>query len=182
MRLQEFVLCGRKTGGFGFLCCCALRACWHPRENYPPLPLSAPAAPSNPHPPAWANGPGPMALGRSLHAQTPPSLLTPSSPAQPLPLLKTKPGYFIAETAKGYIRAPIITRKRSVPGGKTAPFRSIGWVPAPAPFPTSERGRDSQRDRLNQPRVFEPDTSSFRGGRFAHCATWTPYPSRVRVG
>ena len=28
---------------------------------------------------------------------------------------------------------------------------------------------------LNQPRGFEPGTSFFRGGRFAHCATWTPY-------
>ena len=61
--------------------------------------------------------------------------------------LTKKTGYFIAETAKGYIRAPFITRKRPLPRGNTAPFRSIGWVPAPAPFPTSERGHDSQRDR-----------------------------------
>ena len=27
---------------------------------------------------------------------------------------------------------------------------------------------------LNQPRGLEPGTSSFRGGGFAHCATWTP--------
>ena len=27
---------------------------------------------------------------------------------------------------------------------------------------------------LNQPRGSEPGTSSFRGGLFAHCATWTP--------
>ena len=27
---------------------------------------------------------------------------------------------------------------------------------------------------LNQPRGLEPGTSSSRGGRFAHCATWTP--------
>ena len=92
-----------------------------------------------------------------------------------------KTGYFIAETAKGYIRAPVITRKRPVPRGKTAPFRSIGWVPAPAPVPTSERGHDSQRDRLNQPRGFEPGTSSFRGGRFAHCATWTPWLDEQRT-
>ena len=26
---------------------------------------------------------------------------------------------------------------------------------------------------LNQPRGLEPETSGFRGGRFAHCATWT---------
>ena len=61
--------------------------------------------------------------------------------------LKKTTGYFIAETAKGYIRAPFITRKRPVPRGNTAPFRSIRWVTDPAPFPTSERGRDSQRDR-----------------------------------
>ena len=30
---------------------------------------------------------------------------------------------------------------------------------------------------LNQPRGFEPGTSRFRGGRFAHCATWTPWDS-----
>ena len=62
-------------------------------------------------------------------------------------LAKKTTGYFIAETAKGYVRAPFITRKRPVPRGNTAPARSIGWVPAPAPFPTSERGHDSQRDR-----------------------------------
>ena len=29
--------------------------------------------------------------------------------------------------------------------------------------------------RLFEPtRGYEPGTSSFRGGRFAHCATWTP--------
>ena len=78
---------------------------------------------------------------------------------------KNKTGYFFAETAKGRIRTPFITRMRRVPRGNTEPSRSIGWVPAPAPFPTSERGRDSQRDRLNQPRGFEPGASSFRGGR-----------------
>ena len=41
---------------------------------------------------------------------------------------------------------PFITRKRPVPRGNTEPYRSIGWVTAPAPFPTSEMGRDSQRD------------------------------------
>ena len=33
------------------------------------------------------------------------------------------------------------------PRGTTVPARSVGWVTAPAPFPTSEMGRDSQRDR-----------------------------------
>ena len=67
----------------------------------------------------------------------------------------------------------LFNEETASPQGNTVSARSIGWVTAPAPFPTSERGHDSQRDRLNQPRGFEPGTSSFRGGRFAHCATWT---------
>ena len=47
---------------------------------------------------------------------------------------------------KDAIWTPFLTRKRPVTRGNTKPFRSIGWVTAPAPFPTSERGRDSQRD------------------------------------
>ena len=57
---------------------------------------------------------------------------------------------FIAETAKGCIRTPFIPRKRPVPRGNTEPARSIGWVPAPAPFPTSVRGHDPQRDRCTK--------------------------------
>ena len=79
-----------------------------------------------------------------------------------------KTGGFIAETAKGYIRAPFVTRKRPVPRGNTAPARSIGWNPALAPFPTRERGHDSQRDRLNQPRGFS--LASEAGA----LPTWTP--------
>ena len=50
---------------------------------------------------------------------------------------------------KDAIRTPFLTGKRPVPRRNTVPARSIGWVTAPAPFPTSERGRDhdSQRDR-----------------------------------
>ena len=38
---------------------------------------------------------------------------------------------------------------------------------------------------LNQPRGFESGTSSFRGGCFAHCATWAPFDilqPQVRAG
>ena len=45
---------------------------------------------------------------------------------------------------------------RPVAWGNTVPARSIGWVTALTPFPTNVRGRDSQRDRLNQPRGLEP--------------------------
>ena len=48
---------------------------------------------------------------------------------------------------KDAIWTPFLTRKRPVPRGNTVPARSIGWVTAPAPLPTGERGRNSQRDR-----------------------------------
>ena len=34
---------------------------------------------------------------------------------------------------------------------------------------------------LNQPQGLEPGISSFRGGRFAHCATWTPLRAIVTL-
>ena len=109
----------------------------------------------------------------------PPSRCTKTKPRlHRLPHKKKNESFNEAEPSSSLsqdaIWTPFITRKRPVPRGNTEPFRTIGWVTAPAPFPTSERGNDSQRDRLNQPRGFEPGTSSFRGGRFAHGATWTP--------
>ena len=60
---------------------------------------------------------------------------------------ETQTESFFAKTAKGCDRDTLFNEERPVPRGNTEPFRSIGWVTAPAPFSTSERGRDSQRDR-----------------------------------
>ena len=61
--------------------------------------------------------------------------------------VKTKTECFIAETAKGCDMDTLFYEEAASPPGKYGARPTIGWVTAPAPFPTSVRGRDSQRDR-----------------------------------
>ena len=49
---------------------------------------------------------------------------------------------------------------------------------SPRAVSNQRKGPRFSAQPLNQPRGFEPRTSSFRGGRFAHCATWTPWLNR----
>ena len=49
-------------------------------------------------------------------------------------------------------------------------------VDSPRAVSNQRKGSRFPARPLKQPRGFEPEpeTSSFRGGRFAHCPTWTP--------
>ena len=66
------------------------------------------------------------------------------------------------------------------PAGKycARPINRMG--DSPRAVSNQRKGSRFPARPLNQPRGFEPGTSSFRGGRFAHCATWTPFASCER--
>ena len=64
----------------------------------------------------------------------------------------------------------------SPPGKHCArPINRMGY--SPRAVSNQRKGSQFPARPLNQRRGFDPGTSSFRGGRFAHCATWTPYVS-----
>ena len=52
------------------------------------------------------------------------------------------------------------------------PINRMGY--SPRAVSNQRKGSRFPAQPLNQPQGFESGTSSFRGGRFAHCATWTP--------
>ena len=70
----------------------------------------------------------------------------------------------------------LFNEKAASPPGKhcARPINRMG--DSPHPVSNQRTGSQVPARPLNQPRMFEPGTSSFRGGRFAHCATWTPLP------
>ena len=83
----------------------------------------------------------------------------------------TKTECFIAETAKGCDIDTLFNEEAASPPGKycARPISRMG----DSPRAVSNQRKESRFPArpLNQPRGLEPGTSSFRGGRFAHCAT-----------
>ena len=69
----------------------------------------------------------------------------------------------------------LFNEKAASPPGKSCarPINRMGY--SPRAVSNQHKGSRFPARPLNQPRGFEPGTSSFRGGRLAHCATWTPY-------
>ena len=93
---------------------------------------------------------------------------------------KTKLSLSSLRQRKNAIWTPFLTRKQPVPQGNTVPFRSIGWVPAPAPFPTSERGRDSQRDRSTNHGGSNPGALASEAGALPTVPRGRPPVSQIR--
>ena len=66
-----------------------------------------------------------------------------------------------------------LSKAASPPGKYRArPISRMG--DSPHAVSNQRKGSRFSARPLNQPRGFEPGTSSLRGGRFTHCATWTP--------
>ena len=89
--------------------------------------------------------------------------------------IKTNPECCFAETAKGCDMDTLYNEEAASPPGKycARPINRIGS--SPRAVSNQRKGSRVPAQPLNQPRGFEPGTSSFKGGRFAHCATWTPF-------
>ena len=67
---------------------------------------------------------------------------------------------------------PFLRRNGQSPGKYCVrPINRMGS--SPRAVSNQRKGSRFPARPLSEPRVFEPGTSSFRGGRFAHCATWT---------
>ena len=81
---------------------------------------------------------------------------------------------FFAKTTKGCDMDTLFDEEAASPPGKhcARPLNQKGY--SPRAVSNRRKGSRFPARPLKQPRGLEPGTSSFRGGRFAHCATWAP--------
>ena len=90
---------------------------------------------------------------------------------------------YIADTTKGCDMDTLFNQEAASPQGKycARPINRMG--DSPRAVSNQRKGSRFPARPLNQPRWFVPGTSSFRGGRFAHCAKWTPlvFPTRTSL-